>query len=430
MFAAVTAACGLVTACGGHSNPSSGLIFWAHSPHGGDDEHGSIGRVNPDGRSAKDSFVPGARSPGGVATHGQYVYWANYASGTIGRAETDGSKVDQRFVTTGDEYSIVGLAVDHSHIYWADSYDGTIGRANIGGSHNDRRFIRVSGYVIAVAVDRAHIYWTQRDSLQPKTGCCAVFAYAIGRANLDGSHVDQRFIKLSNAVDGVAVNSRYVFWSSVGEHAIGRANLDGTSVFQRCIALKTLPLENVPEGLAVDGNYVYWTNYPTDSIARGQLDGSNVDEHFVDVKGVPEGIAVAGGTAASAAAPCPATRPQLILGPVDQVAGPYAEGWGEVAPAVISNGGAAASGTISDIHWSSWGGRVAIGRGLHPEYAPQGGYYPKPLVMELRASAVGRCKPGGRLVYTRFSFREQLKPGGPIARRWSDWAGNMCRAFR
>jgi len=57
----------------------------------------------------------GAKAPAGVALDGGYVYWANYGSGTIGRANLDGSRVDRHFIKAGD--SPAGLAVDGRHVY-------------------------------------------------------------------------------------------------------------------------------------------------------------------------------------------------------------------------------------------------------------------------------------------------------------------------
>ena len=432
--AVALALCAALAACGGgHSRPPTGFILWTQSPHGGEDERGSVGRAELDGSGADGGFVAAGKAPAGIAVDGRYVYWANYGSGTIGRARIDGSDVNERFIDAA-EYSIVGIAVDGRHVYWTysglDPNSGTIGRANLDGSGVDRRFVKAGDSPVGVAVDDRHIYWTHRFWHDNSRGVS--FGYAIGRANLDGSGADKRFIEVSNQLDGVAVNDGYVFWSNNAERAIGRARPDGTDVSQRCIAVQTVPLESVPEGLAADVRHVYWTNYPADTIGRASLDGSEVDEHFVTVKGVPEGIVVSvSGTTSSPSGEghCRASKAPLLLGPTGQAAGPYAAGWGEVAPAVVSNGGAAASGTVSEIHWRSWGGNVAAGRGLHPEYTPHGGYYPKPLVMELRASAIRRCAPGGRLVYTRFTVREQVRPGGAMG-KWSAWASNMCAGFR
>ncbi len=66
-----------------------------------------------------------------------------------------------------------------AYVYWNN--ESGIGRANLDGTAIDESFI-VLGHPGAgsVAVDARHIYWIQRDG--------------IGRAKLDGTGVDRRFI--------------------------------------------------------------------------------------------------------------------------------------------------------------------------------------------------------------------------------------------
>jgi hypothetical protein len=106
--------------------------------------------------------------------------------------------------------------------------------------------------------------------------------------------------------------------------------------------------------------------------------------------------------------------------------GLYAVGWGEAAPPTLSNGGASASGTISDIKWSSWGGPVAQGQGLNPIYKPEGGYYPKPAVIQLRLSSIRPCAPRSLLSYTTLMTREQTVPGGPLG-QWLTADADLCK---
>jgi hypothetical protein len=79
-----------------------------------------------------------------VAVNGRYVYWANYGSGTIARANLDGANVEKRFITGADEP--IGIAVDSGHVYWTnaglDPGSGTIGRANLDGSRVNQHFTR------------------------------------------------------------------------------------------------------------------------------------------------------------------------------------------------------------------------------------------------------------------------------------------------
>lgn len=123
--------------------------------------------------------------------------------------------------------------------------------------------------------------------------------------------------------------------------------------------------------------------------------------------------------AGAGAAPAP------VLGAAG-FAGPYGEGWGTVRPGTIFNGGDP-SGSVSDIHWDSWGGPTAIGWGRNPIFKPGGGYYAHPVAIKLKAGALGHC--GSRRAYTRLSFRAPKRPGGPLG-PWQLWSGasTICRS--
>jgi hypothetical protein len=148
-----------------------------------------------------------------VARADAFVYWANFNTGTIGRANLDGSGADQRFI--GGASGPVGLAVDGAHVYWANFNISRIGRADLDGSGADQSFITGSSQVRGVAVDGANIYWT------------SPFVSAIGRADLDGSNVNQEFITGTGGATDVAVDGAHVYWANNLTNSIGRANLDG-----------------------------------------------------------------------------------------------------------------------------------------------------------------------------------------------------------
>ncbi len=59
--------------------------------------------------------------------------------------------------------------------------------------------------------------------------------------------------------------------------------------------------------------------------------------------------------------PAPAPGPQPLLGTVWSEGGQ--EGYGTVRPKTIYNGGDP-TGWVTDVHWQSWGGPVAIGTGM------------------------------------------------------------------
>src|SRR5215218_9058354 len=134
------------------------FIWWANKAP----NPGTIGRANDDGTGVDQSFITGVSAPAGVASDGTYVYWANSGTNTIGRAFVNGAEVNQRFITGA--LAPQGVAVDGTHIYWANA-DGTIGRANLDGTGVDQSFINTGAgnhNLEGVASDGAHVYWANQ----------------------------------------------------------------------------------------------------------------------------------------------------------------------------------------------------------------------------------------------------------------------------
>lgn len=94
-------------------------------------------------------------------------------------------------------------------------------------------------------------------------------------------------------------------------------------------------------------------------------------------------------------------------------------GWGSPEPVEIFNGGDP-SGLVTEIHWRGWGTPTATGYGLNSIFKPQGGYYPQPVRIELRATGLGHC--GLEPAYTRLLARAPSRPGGPPG-PWFSWSG-------
>lgn len=111
----------------------------------------------------------------------------------------------------------------------------------------------------------------------------------------------------------------------------------------------------------------------------------------------------------------------IVLGSKSYIGEGGAMGYGTPHPAEIYNGGDP-SGHITHIHWTSWGGSVAVGDGLYYLSMPHFGYYRRPVTINLRAYDVGRCRRGGPRAYLKLAIRTPLRPGGPLA-PWSRWQG-------
>jgi sugar lactone lactonase YvrE len=217
------------------------FIYWT--------DGGTIGRSNLDGTGIDERFISGTNSVGSVAVDAQYIYWTGSTedqNSTIVRAKLDGTKVDQTFVPFLAGPQIGAIAVDDDHIYWAENHpshppgttppSGSIGRANLDGTGVDENFIAgpANIAVLDVVVDKNHIYWAESSvSLPPQT---SPPVGSIGRANLDGTGVDESFITGDFGLPGdLAVDAGHLYWTNALTGAIGRANLDATGVDQSFI---------------------------------------------------------------------------------------------------------------------------------------------------------------------------------------------------
>jgi hypothetical protein len=265
----------------------------------------AIGRANLDGTGVDNSFITGVGPqfgndsvPDGVAVNSTHLYWVSSGvrrSGgvlaqalTIGRANLDGTAPNHRLIANVSASGWrPGIAVDDAHVYWVsrfadeDSNPGTgaIGRANLDGTGVDENFITGLEYPHeAVAVDGSHLYWTILSQDPFPT-------HRIGRANLDGTGVDENFITLTFealSIPGLAVDDEHVWWSSSARFnaAIDSANLDGTGT-ERVINIGEEDDydESVCGGVAVDNTHLYWTN--RFGIGRARLDGTRVNHDFI-----------------------------------------------------------------------------------------------------------------------------------------------------
>ncbi len=241
------------------------FVYWTNQGRG------TLGRANLDGSGVNQRFISGAGGPTGIAVDAEHIYWANSETRAISRADLDGTHVTETFIS--DVGSPQGVAVGAGHIYWANDA-GAIGRAEVGGTNVNRAFIAVPGMPTGIAVDTGHVYWGN-------------YLGAIGRADTDGTNINQSFIGgTGSPTTGIAVDASHIYWGSGGR--ISRARLDGTAVSRTFIA------GNVnPYGIAVDAEHIYWANRPG-PIGRTNLDTSGFTPGFISADD-PYGLAVDSG---------------------------------------------------------------------------------------------------------------------------------------
>lgn len=213
-------------------------LYWTNT------QSNSIARATLDGKAVNERFITGAFDPTGIAVGGDYIYWCNTGAGeSIGRAKLDGTDVNQRFIT--GLHRVSGVAVDNHHIYWASPGDRAIGRANLNGTNVDRRFVEVTA--LDVGVNGRYLYWTtQPPAIKDHPTGPAPFGALVGRDTVDGdrAHLNNAFIRGAAYAYSLAFGYKHIYWTnrlvlfrsgprSKSESTIGRANLDASQVDER-----------------------------------------------------------------------------------------------------------------------------------------------------------------------------------------------------
>ena len=242
-----------------------------------------IQRANLDGSNVEDLITTGLTGPVGIALdvgRGK-MYWTDWGTGKIQRANLDGSNVED-LITTGLTVPLgIALDVGRGKMYWTDRDTGNILRANLDGSNVEDLITTGLSSPLGIALDvgRGKMYWTDYGTSK------------IQRANLDGSNVEDLITTGLSWPRGIAldVGRGKMYWTDMRAGKIQRANLNGSNVED----LITTGLLR-PEGIALDvgRGKMYWTDMDTDKIQRANLDGSNVEDLITTGLSTSWGIAL------------------------------------------------------------------------------------------------------------------------------------------
>lgn len=261
------------------SSAACAYIYWTKA------ESSGIERANLDGSGVIQDFTPTLAASGAVAATGGYVYWTNPQTGAIGRATMRGEDLNQRFITVeGAHPNAIAIAVGGGRIYWSwRTFIGTdpasivtgLGRANIDGSGVEQNFIRIGTGLAsdlggAVAVGGPYLFWV-------KSTDSVLFAPQVMRATLDGQAVT-KFVdsrgRYPSFPNRIASNARYLYFND--DMAIGRIDINGGD-----IADFGFPRLGGLGAIALDSAHLYWSGSSSDGIDRGDFSGSVLENNFI-----------------------------------------------------------------------------------------------------------------------------------------------------
>jgi low-density lipoprotein receptor class B len=279
-------ALGLLGPCLLASAPAaSAAIYWNHI----DDLAGErIARANLNGSNVDPDFIAmpdgenGYLVCEGIAVDATHIYWAENGVGAIGRANLDGSEADPWFITGLDRPC--GLAIDSSYVYWMTTDhtkdQGSIGRAKLEGTNVQPEFLTTGYAPCGLARSGTELFAGELDL----GGSAGLY-----RTMADGSGVPT-LLAHANTGCGIAISGEYIYWTDF-EGSIGRARLDGTQVDP-----KFIPDLLRPCGLAIHDGVLYWSEQPeignSGAISRANADRTDLRLGIVPNLRQPCGVAV------------------------------------------------------------------------------------------------------------------------------------------
>ena len=257
----------------GPSTPKIGKIYWA--------EYGSkkVRRANLDGSNVQDLITNRGNVEGiTLDMSGGKIYWSAHGVTEIQRMNLDGTNAK----TTHLPGATHGIALDVSggKMYWVEFWNGRIQRGSLNSGNVETLVTGLRDPLdIALDVSGGKMYWVDaRGKIQ--------------RANLDGANV-QVLVSGLDKPTGIAldVSDGKMYWTDHGAGAIPgkvqRANLDGSNVETLVSGLSD------PWRIALDvsDGKMYWTDIGTGKIQRANLTGGNV-KTLVSGLNAPKGIAL------------------------------------------------------------------------------------------------------------------------------------------
>ena len=416
-------------------------IYWT------DYSTGKIQRANLDGSGVQD-LVTGLRNPRDIALDmsGGKMYWTDMGTGKIQRANLDGSGI-QDLVTGLRNPKDIALDVVGGKMYWVQLNRRNIQRADLNGSNVEVLVFPGRTDHIALDVVGGRIYWA--DSPWKK----------IRRANLDGSNMEDLITRgLEENPDSIALDvaGGKMYWieqpdgsrdPNVRLSKIRRANLDGSNM-EDLITSKTRQIHILSDiALDVSNGKMYWTDVGTDKIQRANLDGTGLQDLVTTGLGNPYGIALAIGPADTSTPPVPQENVNgRVLFSEDWESGTIDTAkwvkYGSPLPRIVNsfkgysnvfdNNGdpnhASGALTVNPIHLSS--GEVTISADVYVDFSSLSGCWATArigLTEESNPTTSNTGFSGGHAIYFELSAVGDACWAAPADRRRKAWFGGSMR---
>ncbi len=257
-----------------------------------------------DGGEKNLEFIPAFAREIAIDEVEGYVYWSDPANGRIGRAKLDGTDFNASYIIDPDEPIGIGVIDEPTakYIFWTERGEldaddkpqaslGTIGRADLDGTNVNQDCLTGLTNPRSIAVRPDFIYWTSPTSKLNSSG-------NVVRASLTCNEASKTILITNEASGDIAVDASHIYFAfSTGVNGfIRRYNLDGTEAGAGGAGddpIVQIPGAESPLGLALDDSYLYWSNPTAQKVGRSDLGGTDASEEpeFITQAGRIEDLA-------------------------------------------------------------------------------------------------------------------------------------------
>lgn len=214
------------------------------------------------------AFSPVAMNQGrphGVKSNGQWVYWTNYQTGQIMRANPNGMNVQ---TLVQNQNAPFFLTLDNTYVFWINNGDGSIWRANLDGSMPTKLF---------------NGYGAMHSGMITNQGTTVFWASAsngiIGSVSKTNSNPAMATPVAMNqaAPFSIETDGTFLYWGNTAANMMNQGAIMKVALNNPQTPQPIAQMQQNPRGVSTDGTNVYWVNAAMQgTVNRVSANGGNV----------------------------------------------------------------------------------------------------------------------------------------------------------